>query len=158
MSDTHNYGSAIERAVAAAGPVDMWLHAGDYCEDSEHLMSTGVPVVAVAGNCDGANACCKIDEFVEVQGVKIWLTHGHRYPAQARLAELAYWGRQYEVDVVIFGHSHVPEITRRDGLLMINPGSPTRPRGGSGPSCAVLDIGSDGSITASLVAVPNKRG
>jgi len=54
ISDTHGDAAAIRRVVAAVGPVDMWLHAGDYSKDANILAAlTGLPVTAVAGNCDG---------------------------------------------------------------------------------------------------------
>lgn len=152
ISDTHGGLAAMRRAVAAAGPVDMWLHAGDFSQDAGSLADlTGVPVTAAAGNCDG-DTDARIDEFLELGGKKIWLTHGHRYRAKERTAELAWWARQYGVDAVIYGHSHVAEITWEDGLLIFNPGSTYHPRGGRGASLGILTI-EDGEIEASIIEI-----
>ncbi len=152
ISDTHGDAASIRRAVAAAGPVAMWLHAGDLSQDAVFLAKlSGVPVTAAAGNCDGWTAA-KIDEFIELDGKKIWLTHGHRYRAKERTGELSWWARQYGVDAVIYGHSHVAAITWDDDLLIFNPGSTFHPRGGRGPSCGILTI-ENGNIEASITEI-----
>lgn len=155
ISDTHGNTALILKAIKAAGPVDMWLHAGDYSQDATFLaQETGLPVTAVAGNCDGITAA-KVDEFITAGGKKIWLTHGHRYRSKERSGELVWWGRQYGVDIVIYGHSHVADITWEENLLIFNPGSTVHPRGGQGASCGLLVIGDDGEVQASIV--PLKR-
>jgi putative phosphoesterase len=152
ISDSHGSVAAIRRAVAAAGPVAMWLHAGDYSQDAARLVElTGLPVTAVAGNCDGMTDA-KIDEFIEAGERKIWLTHGHRYHAKDRGGELVWWGRQYGVDVVVYGHSHVPDISTHDGVLLFNPGGAVHPRGGHSASCGVLMI-EGGRITAEIIEI-----
>lgn len=152
LSDSHGSQAAIRRAVAAAGSVAMWLHAGDYSQDARRLADlTGLPVTAVAGNCDGVTDA-KIDEFIEVGGRKIWLTHGHRYHAKERSGELLWWGRQYGVDVVVYGHSHIPDISLQDGILLFNPGGAVHPRGGHPPSCGVLVI-AGGEVAAEIIEI-----
>lgn len=150
ISDTHGNEASILRALAAAGPVDLWLHAGDFSQDAAFLaQETGLPVTAVTGNCDGI-ATAKVDEFITAGGKKIWLTHGHRYRSKERRAELVFWGRQYAVDIVIYGHSHVAEVTWKDDLLIFNPGSTVHPRCGQGASCGLLLI-SGGQVEASIL-------
>ncbi|MBP2650504.1 MAG: yfcE 1 [Firmicutes bacterium] len=140
ISDTHGNTKAILKAVKAAGKVELWLHAGDNCRDGKYLADvTGTKVIAVAGNCD-AYGTAKPDEFIQIGDKKIWLTHGDNYQAKSRIKELAQWARQYEVDAVIYGHSHVPDITWQDSILLFNPGSPALPRGGSKSSCGILSL------------------
>lgn len=153
VSDSHGSESALRRAVAAAGQVEMWLHAGDYSQDAGFLRRlTGLAVVAVAGNCDGMTDA-KVDEFVTVGGKQIWLTHGHRYDAKRRPEELAWWGRQYGADAVVYGHSHVPDVSRVEGVLLFNPGGAVHPRRGFPPSCGVLVVGADGGIEAAVIPI-----
>jgi len=46
-----------------------------------------------------------------------------------------------EVDIVAFGHTHVPEIRCEGGVLWVNPGHlKDRDKKGHGPSFAVLDL------------------
>jgi putative phosphoesterase len=152
ISDSHGSQFALRRAVAAVGPVAMWLHAGDYSQDAARLAAlTGLAVTTVAGNCDGRTDA-KIDEFVTVGGRTIWLTHGHRYQAKERSEELVWWGRQYGADVVVYGHSHIPDISREDGILLFNPGAASRPRAGFAASCGLLVI-AGGEVRAEIIEI-----
>lgn len=53
--------------------------------------------------------------------------------------------------VLVFGHSHRGMVKVEDGILFINPGSPTRPML-SKPSVGVLRI-SKGKIEAEIVII-----
>ena len=49
------------------------------------------------------------------------------------------FGEEKQADVVIFGHIHVPVCVEEDGILLVNPGSPSRPRNGV-PSFGILTL------------------
>ncbi len=154
MSDTHGDQTAVRQALKAAGHVDMWLHAGDYSQDVRYLSRlVTVPVFAARGNCDGQTSA-KIDEFVEVAGKKIWLTHGHHYSVKQGVRELVEWSRQYEIDIVIYGHTHVPDNQWDEQLLIFNPGSAAQPRFGYG-TCGVLEINHEGKIAGQIIVFDN---
>jgi len=141
MSDSHGDGVAIEKAVDAIGEVDFWLHAGDFCSDAATLAEySGKKVYAVAGNCDGLAAKSKVDEFLTVEGKKIWLTHGHQSSVKYGTDDLIWNAKQYGVDIVIYGHTHISEISRYDDLYIINPGSVARPYQVTAPTCLKLTI------------------
>ena len=151
ISDTHGDITALRQVIAAAGPVDHWLHAGDYFQDGWKLAElTGLPVTVVAGNCDRTTAV-PVDAYTELAGKTIWLTHGHRHNVKYGLGELAWWGGQYGADIVVFGHTHIPYSGWHDGRLLFNPGSPGAPRGGSNPSCGILHIQENGVIEEHIV-------
>lgn len=143
VSDSHGDRLAIERVVAAAGPVDLWLHAGDCSQDASAFAGNST-VVAVAGNCDG-RVKAKPDEFIALAGRKIWLTHGHRYQVKQNHEEIIWWARRYGVDIAVFGHTHVPLVEKTDGLLLVNPGSIAQPRRAY-PTYAVIEISADDMI------------
>ena len=145
MGDTHGDVFSMQQAVAVAGPVEFWLHTGDFYRDSLLLAAiASVPVTAVAGNCDG-RAEAKPDEFIEVAGYRLWLTHGHRYGVKNDLSELREWALLYEADVVVFGHTHQPFVGNESRLLFFNPGSPAMPRRGRSRTCGVLELISERS-------------
>ena len=100
------------------------------------------------GNCDGSHTA-KIDEFITIGGVKIWLTHGHRYRAKERSQELVWWARQYAVDVVIYGHSHVADNHWDENILVFNPGSTAHPR--RGRASAGLLVIDNGHVEARII-------
>lgn len=150
MSDSHGDFQAIEKAAAAAKNLDLWLHAGDYCSDADHLkLVSGINVISVAGNCDGLAAKSPADEFVGIDGKQIWLTHGHQSGVKFGTANLIAAARGYGADVVVYGHTHIAEVVRLEDLLVVNPGSVARPQQANA-SFAVLTIEA-GKIKADLV-------
>lgn len=152
ISDTHGDTAAIRRAVARLGAVDAWLHGGDYYDDGAMLARlTGLPVTAVAGNCDGRGAGPQ-DAFPVFGRVKIWLTHGHHYSVKHGLNELVQQARQYGVSVVVFGHTHRALVARRE-VLLLNPGSAALPRDREA-TCGLLTLADDGTATAEIVTLP----
>jgi hypothetical protein len=114
ISDTH--GLLRPEAVAALAGSDLIVHAGDIgggpvLDDLRRI----APVHAVRGNCDGAWArALPEEETIAVGG--LWL-HVRHDLARLTLASVA-----AGVAVVISGHSHRPEVMRRDGVLYVNPG------------------------------------
>lgn len=139
--DTHGNLQAIRKILQVTPPVELWLHTGDHAADANALYNaTGIPTVRVRGNCDLLDDGSKYDEFLELEGFKLWLTHGHKYITLHERADLGYWARQLEQDIVVYGHTHVPVFTYYADTLLLNPGSPSRPRGGSKPCFAVLTL------------------
>jgi len=152
ISDTHGDRASINQAVKVVPNADLWLHAGDYSQDAVYLAGlVTVPVFAAKGNCDGQTSA-KVDEFIEVAGKKIWLTHGHRYSVKQGAGDLIEWGRQYEVDIIIYGHTHIPDQLWHEGLLIFNPGSAAEPRAGFG-TCGVIEIANDGKIKGQIIEI-----
>lgn len=139
ISDTHGDQVAIRQVVKVATEVDMWLHAGDCSQDAEYLMSLVlVPIVFVRGNCDGqVNA--RLDEFVEIVGHKIWLTHGHRYGVKRGNADLLQVAKHHGINIVIYGHTHTPDNRWCEDILFFNPGSATCSYGSRG-TYGILEI------------------
>lgn len=159
ISDTHGHLEIIRKIIYQAPPVSMWMHAGDFASDANEIERlTGLTVYSVIGNSDKNpdTTKVKIDEFMELEGFNIWLTHGNRYLRTGGTAELAWWAKKLEQDIVIFGHTHVPflryyprncaQIPTGGGIChpgdvtLLNPGSPISPREGSRPSFAVMEI------------------
>lgn len=150
MSDSHGDLAALRQAADAVGTVDLWLHAGDYCEDAAFLAEyTQARTVGVAGNCDGLAARLPQEEYVELLGLRLLLTHGHGHGVKRGTDELVAWARHMEAAVVVYGHTHIPEISRAGDLWIVNPGSVARPRL-SGPT-AVRAVVVKGIFSAELV-------
>ena len=139
--DTHGHIQAMRQLLTVVEPVDYWLHTGDYSQDARFLAAeTKLPVLTVAGNCDKPIGIDNLDEFVVLEGQRIWLTHGHRYMKDYKIEEMVWWARKLEADIVVFGHTHVPLIKWFGDALLINPGSLVFPRSDEGPTYAVLTL------------------
>lgn len=103
------------------------LHAGDLMDPA--LLDTlflYAPVRAVKGNVDGPEVDLpETLEFDLTGGVRIAMIHdsGRKEGRRNRLKK-----RFPDARVVVFGHSHIPFLEDEDGLLLLNPGSPTDKR------------------------------
>lgn len=106
----------------------MIIHAGDLIQLSVlQELERVAPVVAVYGNMDEADVRAKLPEInsVEVYDWKIGVMHdpGALWGTR-RMKKVA---EKNDFDVLVFGHTHRPSIKREEGIVFINPGSPTNP-------------------------------
>lgn len=144
ISDTHGKAEFFRRALEQMGQIDFLIHAGDYFRDAVGMaQEAGIKVVAVVGNCDRHLAGPE-EEELEVEGFRILVTHGHMYGVKSGNSRLTEKLRDGNYDLIIYGHSHVPEITRLSQGYLFNPGSVSSPRGGSKRSYGILEIGKSG--------------
>ena len=130
ISDTHGNLSRLSEVFDKEGRVDMLLHCGDICGDEEILkQKTGVTAVQiVAGNMD-FNGYSPTYRLVDAPDKHlIFMTHGHRYGVNYGTEMLEDEARSTAADIVLYGHTHVPEIHERNGLYVMNPGSLSYPR------------------------------
>jgi len=130
VSDTHGNVNLVLQNIVNMEKSDMLFHLGDYVDDAEKISKLfGIPTITVRGNGDMQRKDYKYEELVEIQGKKIFLTHGHKYNVKQGLNNLYYRALELNADIVLFGHTHVPMVEEIDGLIIMNPGSPTYPRG-----------------------------
>ncbi|MDQ6779753.1 MAG: metallophosphatase family protein [Candidatus Eremiobacteraeota bacterium] len=106
------------------------LHMGDFTTPlAVEQLEAIAPVEGVAGNNDPPELHRRFGrkKIVEIGGVRIGMVHGDGVSrTAAERSWQAFAGAA--VDVVLFGHSHVPMCERREGVWLINPGSPTDKR------------------------------
>jgi uncharacterized protein len=142
ISDTH--GLLRPEALQALGGVEHIIHAGDIGTAAiiESLRNIA-PVAAVRGNNDKGPWAKEFPPrlALEFGGVGIHVLHD--------LKELDVDPAAAGFRVVIAGHSHKPQITERDGVLFVNPGS-AGPRRFSLPvTIGYLTVG-DGRASAEI--------
>lgn len=131
---------------------ELILHAGDFVA-AALLEELGrlAPVEAVVGNMDEPALMELLPErrIVGVAGARIGMVHvpGSAAGRAARLAA-AFPG----CDAVVYGHTHVPEVSRVGDVWVLNPGSPTERRGAPAHSMLVLDVEA-GEIRPELVTL-----
>jgi putative phosphoesterase len=112
---------------AAVDAADVVIHAGDWVSVDllDALEARARRLVGVYGNNDGAALRARLPEVarVDLGGVRFAVVHetGAAAGRERRCA------REYpDVDVLVFGHSHIPwDSTADTGLRLLNPGSPT---------------------------------
>ncbi len=161
LSDIHGSLPRLQRALDfyRAQQCDMLLLMGDILNYgprngvpegldapgiAQALNAMAADIVAVRGNCDS-----EVDQMLlhfpilstysvlVDEGRRILLTHGHVYNKETLPP-----GR---FDAVIYGHTHLWELTEReDHSLICNTGSITFPKGGNPPTLGIM---ADDAIT-----------
>ena len=130
ISDTHVPARARDLPApvwAAVGEADVVVHAGDWVsvELLDALEARAARLVGVWGNNDGPPLRARLPEVARVtlDGLRLAVVHETGQAAgRERRCAAAY----PDVDVLVFGHSHIPwDTTAPTGLRLINPGSPT---------------------------------
>ena len=107
---------------------DLIVHAGDVVAATVlQELEAYAPVAAVYGNMDEPELRATLPErrVVEVADARIGLVHipGPAVGREARLVE-----KFPGCDAVVYGHTHVPQVERYEGVWILNPGSPTERR------------------------------
>jgi len=133
MSDTHDDIMQTKKAVSRFNRegVERVLHAGDFISPFmiDTLIELAAPLTGVFGNNDGdrpllerksaafpsmkiAGTFARIDSG----GMRIALLHGND---RELLETLAACG---SLDLLVYGHTHLPEVRKDGPLLIVNPG------------------------------------
>ena len=130
LADTHVPRRARDLPAAVWDEVDradVVVHAGDWVDVSllDALEARAARLLACWGNNDGPPLRARLPEVARatLAGVRFAVVHetGSSAGRDARMA--AAYG---DVDVLVFGHSHIPwDTTAASGLRLLNPGSPT---------------------------------
>jgi putative phosphoesterase len=158
VSDTHGNLEdlrAAVREITSRDEIDLFIHLGDNYEDAEVFDEFEVDYLRVPGVFHEIYADARVPNRIieEVEGWKIMLSHTpeshpHDLPGDPRPEALVNSGK---VDVLLFGHLHVPSIEVQSAVLLVNPGHlKSGDKRGFPPSYAILDV-SDGSIEARVV-------
>jgi putative phosphoesterase len=117
------------------------LHGGDFVSAAflAELRTLGPPVEAVWGNMDEPALKAELpkEHVVEAGGLRIGLVHIPG-PAAGRAARLQ--ARFPGCEAIVYGHTHVPEVTRDGGVWILNPGSPTERRKAPSRGMLVLEV------------------
>jgi hypothetical protein len=133
MSDTHDNILQAEQAVSLFNNegVEQVLHAGDYIAPFmiDTLSELEAPLTGVFGNNDGDRVLLEkkaaafplltiggVFARVDAGGMKIALLHGHDQQLLQMLMGLE------SLDLLVYGHTHRPDIRRNGPLLIVNPG------------------------------------
>lgn len=130
VGDTHGTASAnLEgQVLAAVERADVVLHTGDFLTESvlEEFEEVSRRFVAVHGNNDSSEVCARVPAQVTVSelGVTVVMVHGNNHSHTG----LEMLGREVGADVVVFGHSHSPQIVDTGEVYLFNPGSYAVPR------------------------------
>lgn len=162
ISDTHGdvraWRKVIEGVFKDAGLI---IHAGDILYHgprnplvpgynppalSTLINSCPVPVLFAKGNCDAEVDQLMLDYpiqspyvFMQLGNLRVMAHHGDGLDRDEALR----LSRLYHAHLFISGHTHVPSLEEESGVVLLNPGSPSLPKGDGRPSVAAMECGED---------------
>jgi putative phosphoesterase len=182
ISDTHMAGSGRDlpvQVLASLDGVDLILHCGDLeCLGVLDRLETVAPVLAVRGYEDPnepGDRLADATRVVQVEDMAIGMVHDIQWPGpridtsadgtflrfpKGRARDILAQKFHRPVDVVVFGDTHEELVCLRDGVLLVNPGSPTYPgrrhRPGNLGTIGLLEV-QGATATVRLVDLDGER-
>ncbi len=151
FSDSHNSVWLMNDLVDKfRSKIDCIIHLGDCTEDTSDFEIKGIKLFQVRGNND-YDSMYPSERTITIAGKRIYMTHGHRQRVYYGTDTLYYTAAQEQADIALFGHTHMPYLENEGGIIIMNPGSISLPRGGNERSFAFITI-ENNKITASVMA------
>ena len=144
VSDSHHDISGLVMALRKfVGKVDMVAHLGDGADDVERAAEVAklkMPrVEAVRGNGD-FEPWIWPRRLIGSADRPILMLHGHLEGVSEGLGGILAAAAAVSAGLVLFGHTHKAFFEEYHGILALNPGSISRPRGRENPTFAVIDV------------------
>ena len=141
-SDSHTRLDYFQKVIDLEEP-EMIIFGGDHSTDAidMSLVYNEIPFKIVRGNTDyfdGMRLMGKdVSEYERIfsfDNLRIFATHGFIKSMTSYEKE----ARENKCDILVYGHTHVKKLEKKDNLIILNPGSPSRPRDYA-PSFAILE-------------------
>ncbi|MBR3928866.1 MAG: metallophosphoesterase [Clostridia bacterium] len=123
VSDSHGAMELFEKAVNEMSDVSAIVHLGDCASDAlEIARRTGREILTVNGNCD-LFSHNPVFRTLDVEGKRIFITHGHREHVKTGLMRLFYRAEEENASLVLYGHTHIQRMDEIDNIMLLNPGA-----------------------------------
>ncbi len=121
-SDSHGNWKGLQEALDRERP-EVLLFLGDGERDWQQVdLPRNTHFLAVSGNCDFMAMEPGYRRF-ELCGKRIFMTHGHLYGAKQGLYGLSLQVEEHPADLVLYGHTHHPQLDDYNRCLYLCPGS-----------------------------------
>ncbi|MBO5986828.1 MAG: metallophosphoesterase [Lachnospiraceae bacterium] len=147
VSDTHRRNENYFRVLELHPDAGAVIHCGDI-EGSEYALEEAAhcPVYMVTGNNDFFSELPREREL-NISGRKVLVTHGHNYYISMSTDYLLKEAIARGMDIVCYGHTHKPSVTKECGIYLVNPGSLSYPRQeGRKPSYCIMETDRFGDL------------
>lgn len=127
ISDTHGKLPKKFEFWEALENVDYIIHLGDGIREIQTLKEAfGDKFIYVYGNCDHMSN--NHEQLLDIEGTKIFITHGHNYGVKSNLLNLHMRGIELGAKCCLYGHTHRASLEDYGDIKLINPGSLTHAR------------------------------
>lgn len=148
VSDSHGNTELLKDIISRNRAwCDLVIHLGDNMLDINEVIRdfSNIAHLGVLGNCDFASmySNAKTEGSFTAEKRRIFYTHGHKYNVNHGLDLLAFTAKFNKADIALYGHTHVAFCEEINGVLVVNPGSISSPRDGSGGTYAKITIKED---------------
>ena len=109
FSDSHGAADHINEVMSrCTAPPDAVIFLGDGLRDLDFFDTGDAELHCVRGNCDFGAVLEEDEEMFILGGLKIMITHGHKYGVKNGYTSLAEHAARRGADIILFGHTHVP--------------------------------------------------
>lgn len=145
ISDSHGSLENVRKIAQKEKNIDLIIHLGDLIGQDEQLAEIfDCEIKKVKGNGDFYSKNPSTD-VVEFGGNRIFITHGHHYGVDFGLDGLRYAAEENACNIAMYGHTHIPDNSVWGKIIMVNPGSVSRPRQlDHKPTYAVMKVSETG--------------
>ena len=129
FSDTHEDIEGVDLVISKSKP-NLIIHLGDFISDAMKIQVKypDIEMIMIRGNADDDNSIA-CEKHINISGKNIYLTHGEQFnhgqgvTRSAPESEIVTYAIQNNIDIVLFGHVHVPILSFERGIFVMNPGS-----------------------------------
>ena len=125
LSDSHRHNFNLFTAITEEPTAEVVYFLGDGAnefEEAQLIYGKEQAFIGVRGNCDLSSSLPERD-IRTICGKRILATHGYVQNVKFGLMDLQLEAVSEKCDIVLYGHTHIPYSTYKDGIYYFNPGS-----------------------------------
>lgn len=135
VSDSHGRNDLLYDLQLQHPDAQAFLHCGDVESDAESFPG----YLIVQGNNDYYYDL-PAERILSFGEHRILLIHSHQFPYRKREERMLAYAKERGCDIICYGHTHVADNRKVNGILLLNPGSLKYSRDGRPPSYAILTL------------------
>lgn len=124
LSDSHGNFNQVKSLIDLEKPNKV-IFTGDGISQIEEVsyLFPEIEFFLVRGNCDIFVRRYKEVEIFQLEDIKVLITHGHLFDVKREMELLEREAENQKVDLVCFGHTHIPYEIEKNGITYLNPGA-----------------------------------